>query len=138
MSKKKKPARKVKGARAVKAEAFALRKKVGGWVEMDFDRCLTRNGVRWLRVKDGMGGNGSREDWVADLPLTVSVHDYQWKPPYFGFDRYRSMGHAMDAQLQRGIDRLEERAVELENKLAEVRSLSKRFVPLKPKRKASK
>jgi hypothetical protein len=43
-------------------------KKIGSWVELDFDRRLMYAGLAWYRVKDGFGGRGDREDWVADVP----------------------------------------------------------------------
>lgn len=75
---------------------------------MTFDRELYHNGIRWLRVKNGMGGRGDREDWVADVNhMTVSVHDYQFRPPYRGWDKYKSMTAAMDDQLRKGLEQLE-------------------------------
>lgn len=101
----------------------SVTKKIGGWVEMDFDRELTHRSVRWLRVKGGFGARGDREDWVADVDeLTVAVADSSWRPPYFGFHRYPSMRAAMDDQLRRGIAQLEEQAQEMAARLDRVRS----------------
>lgn len=62
-------------------------KKIGSWVEMTFDAEVIRYGIKWYRVKDGMGVSGEREDWVADLPAgCLSIHDYHWNGNPFGRD----------------------------------------------------
>lgn len=114
----------MKRASISRGKQVAISKKIGGLVEMKFDRELFRRGIRWLRVKDGMCGRGDREDWVADVEgLTVSVHDYQWKPPYFGLTTYKSIREAMDDQMKRGISSLEEEIINAENKAALARSV---------------
>lgn len=56
-----------------------VRKTLGNYVEMSYDARIVIEGIRWYRVKDGMGTRGDREDWVADLPeYGLSVHDYYW------------------------------------------------------------
>lgn len=58
---------------------------IGRWVEMTFDAKTERCGVTWFRVKDGMGGRGDGEDWVADVPnVPICVHDYHWNGDSFG------------------------------------------------------
>ncbi len=63
-----------------------MKKKIeGAWVEMTFDAEFFHRGIRWLRVKGGMGERGDREDWVADIPnVSISVHDYHWNGDSFG------------------------------------------------------
>lgn len=76
-----------------------IRKKFGDWVEMVFDAKISRYGITWYRVKGGMGGDNSREDWVADLPFCASVHDYHWNGDSFGAS-YGSFEASLDAQMR--------------------------------------
>jgi hypothetical protein len=87
--------------------------KIGGWVQMKFDAKVERFGLTWYRVKDGMGRNGDREDWVLDIPTqAVSIHDYQWREPRWGFEKYNSFDEAALAQMVKGLDQAESRAAE--------------------------
>jgi hypothetical protein len=85
-----------------------ITKKVGAWGKMEFDAAIRVYGVRWLRVKDGLGGRGDREDWVADLPeVCVSVHDYHWNGDDFGANHGSFRGAIkaeMKSSLQHAID----------------------------------
>jgi hypothetical protein len=55
-----------------------FKKKIDGWVEMEYDASTEVGIFTWFRVKGGMSGRSNREDWVCDVPYgTVSVHDYQ-------------------------------------------------------------
>lgn len=74
--------------------------RAGNWVEMVFDAEVQCADARWLRVKDGMGESGDREDWVADIPhVSASVHNYQFRPPYWGCVKYKSFEAACKGQL---------------------------------------
>ena len=67
------------------AKPISRKASIAGWAEMEFDASVVRHGITWLHVKNGMGGGGDREDWVADLPgITLSVHDYNWDGQSFG------------------------------------------------------
>ena len=60
--------------------------------------------------KDGMGGRGDREDWVADIPIgCASVHNYMFRKPYFGFDIYKSFNDAIVGQMKRTRNNMLER-----------------------------
>lgn len=92
-----------RGAVAIKPR----RMKIAGWVKMVFDARVTRYGVVWFRVKDGMVNKGDREDWVANIPAcSVSVHDYQWNGETFGVN-YGSFDNACFQELKSGLERTE-------------------------------
>lgn len=92
-------------------------KKVGDWVEMTFDAILERNGLTWLRVKDGFGEKGNREDWVLDIPTRcVSISDYKWKGKNLGRS-YKSFEHAIDSEVLMALDFLKERKEKLRDEL---------------------
>lgn len=87
-----------KGARNINP----VKRSLGSWVEMIFDAELIHRGILWLRVKDGFGGRGDREDWVAELSVSVSVSDYHFvKEKYWGFKEHQSstIFGAMDIQI---------------------------------------
>lgn len=73
---------------------------IGGWSSMMLDATLTRNGIRWLRVKGGFSGRGDREDWIADLPSSCcSVADYNWNDLDCGTN-YGTFEKALDGKLE--------------------------------------
>ena len=89
-----------------------LRLKIAGWVEQEFDAEVTRGGIRWLRVKDGLGGYKDREDWIADIPeLCVAVHDYNWTDTGFG-KNYGSFDKAIKGILEKTLSMADERYAE--------------------------
>lgn len=89
-----------RGARLLKP---MVTKEIGSWVRMTFDASVERYGVRWLRVYKGMGSDGRREDWVADIPcFGISVHDYHWNGDTFGAD-HGSFDNACLAELECGV-----------------------------------
>jgi hypothetical protein len=127
---------------AVKTKKITpVKKKIGCWVEMTFDAVTERFGVRWLRVKDGFGGRGDREDWVADIPHgCLSVHDYHWNGDGFGPD-YGSFDGAIRGETKLMVDSLHHRENELRERLRKIQAtveiLEKSIsVSDKPKRKA--
>jgi len=80
--------------------------QISGWAEMSYDAEMYLHGIQWLRVKDGMGGGGDREDWVAVVPYgTFSVHDYQWREPRCGFVKVDSIEEAMEVEIKNGVVR---------------------------------
>lgn len=99
-----------KGARLLKRE---ITKTIGGWVQMTYDAETHFLGIRWLRVKGGFSESGS-ESWVADTPDgCISVSDYHWYGPRFGFERYRSFHAALLGQLVRARNHAKQKAREL-------------------------
>ena len=81
-----------------------LRKKIGAWVEMEFDAAIRVRGIRWLRVRGGLGGEFRHEDWVADVPaICCSVHDYHWNGDDFG-PNYGSFLGAIRAEMKLSLD----------------------------------
>jgi len=81
-----------------------LKTEIGGWSEMEYDAQMKRLGITWYRVKGGMGGRGDREDWIANLPSgCVVVHGYQYRAPYWGFEKYRSLNAAIAGQIEGAI-----------------------------------
>ena len=54
-----------------------VRKKIGTWIEMDYDDEVTFGGVVWRRAQGGFGEDNKREDWVADIE-GVSIHVARW------------------------------------------------------------
>jgi hypothetical protein len=108
--------------------------KIGGWNEMEFDASVERLGLTWYRVKGGMGRNqagnatNDREDWVADIPvMALSVHDYQWREPRWGFHRYKSFDEAIAEQTKEGLESATRRLIKLEE---EAESVTKTIVLL--------
>lgn len=98
-----------------------FKKKICNWVEMEFDAKVVKHGVTWLRVKDGMGGRGDRDDWVADLPdACICVHDYNWTTQNFGHN-YGSFDAACLGELKRGLERQNYEVKELTQKLDKAR-----------------
>lgn len=92
--------------------------KIGGWVQMDYDAKMRVNGIEWIRVKDGLSGKGDREDWIANIPSgCVSIHDYQYREPRWGFEQYRSMKAAMIGQLRVYIDSTVDRIRDLTERI---------------------
>lgn len=106
-----------------------FKKQIGGWVAMEFDAEVQVSGVRWLRVMGGMGDkpDNDREDWVADVPLTASVHDYQWREPFWGSVRYATFEQGCRDQFKYALERLQAESTELESKLASIRKTVRQF-----------
>lgn len=99
-----------------------LKKKIGGWVEMSFDATFVRHGIRWYRVKDGMGDNGDREDWVADLPEScISLHDYNWNRLWCDTVYYGDFETAVLTALKRELHHEREKIIELHDKIERLR-----------------
>lgn len=97
-----------------------LRKKVGNWVEMEFDAEVMRFGQRWLRVKDGMGGRNDREDWIMDIPgQGVSIHDYHWNGEDFGAN-HGSFDNAILEEMKLSRGYASEKRAELLGKLRDM------------------
>ena len=101
-----------------------LQKKIGGWTTLVLDAVLNKGDYRWYRVKDGFGEHGDREDWVADVParLCISVSDYMFREPFWGFEHYKSFESALSGQLKRAIIYARN---DLKKRQLEVESLSK-------------
>lgn len=97
-----------------------MRLKIGGYVELEFDAKLVRNGISWYRVRDGFGQRGDREDWVADVPgHSLSANDYNWNGDVFG-PSYGTFEKALDMQaayaygfVQQNIDKARRRLADL-------------------------
>lgn len=99
-----------------------LTKETGTYVKMEFDARGEYFGLTWLRVKDGMGGRGDREDWVADIPgVSISVHDYHWNGEDFGANHGSFIG-AIKAEMQLAFRYATGTEKELLAKIKEVRS----------------
>ena len=99
-----------------------IKKKVGSWCEQEFDAKVERFGITWFRVHLGMGGSGGREDWVADIPNgCLSIHDYQFRKPYWGMHRYKSFDDAIVGQMKECQSRISETIEETNDKLARYR-----------------
>lgn len=100
------------------ARLISVRKTTGTWVEMEYDARGEYFGIIWLRVKDGMGGRGDREDWVADIPgVSIAVHDYHWNGEEFGSNHGSFLG-AIKAETQRALDYANRKLAELQQKTA--------------------
>lgn len=100
----------------------AIKRQIGGWSEQELDAKIIRFGLTLYRVKDGMGGNGDREDWIVDVPSgCVSIHDYQYRAPYWGFEKYSSFDKAIAGQIQRGIEHEKGKIINHERKAEEAR-----------------
>ena len=98
-----------KGAKLVPV----FKKSIGGWVEMEYNATVERLGLKWHRVKDGMGQRGDSEEWICDLPSgCINVHAYSWRAPRWGFERYNSFDEAVVGETQKGIDNANRRAAE--------------------------
>lgn len=94
-----------------------IKKSVGGWAEQEFDAKCERFGLTLYRIKDGFGGHGDREDWIVDVPSgCISINDYQYRAPYWGFERYRSFDRAIAGNIERGIEREKGKIIEHERK----------------------
>lgn len=90
-----------------------FKKTVGGWVEQEFDATCERFGLTWLRVKDGLGNSGDREDWIVDIPSgCVSVHDYEWRKPYWGLHNYPSFDKACAGRIAQAVQFQQQKAAE--------------------------
>jgi hypothetical protein len=75
---------------------------LGRGLPQTFDAKITLRGIAWYRVRSGFGGRGDREDWIADLAVSVSVSDYHWNGSDFGPD-YGSFESACAAQAIRAL-----------------------------------
>ena len=83
---------------------FPLRKKLNGWVEMEFTQGTVYRGIVWL--KTDFGGRGDRIDWVADLPWGA-VHvgkllTGRYKEGWI-YGQFESLTLAMDHALERAL-----------------------------------
>lgn len=82
----------------------AIKRSIGGWVEMEYDASTQRLGLTWLRAKDGFGDSGEREDWVADIPSgCLSVNRYNGEPWKSGFTVYNSFDDAVIGETRRAL-----------------------------------
>lgn len=103
-------------------EIVTIRKKIGGWVEMEYDAECERYGLTWLRVKGGFNSHGGREDWVCDLPTgLLSVSDSSWREPRFGFDNFSSFDEAVAGEIRRSLSYAESKTKEKEREADESR-----------------
>lgn len=103
--------------------AKLIKKQIAGWVEMAFDAKVICHGVVWLRVKDGMGGRRDREDWVADLNASnISVHDYEFRAPYWGLWKFSSFEAACRDGLERQVGHLQRKIDEKLNDLEKAKA----------------
>lgn len=98
-----------------------IKKKIASWIPQTFDASAERCGIVWLRVKDGMSGRGDREDWVADVPYPVSVHDYHWNGDSFG-KSYGSFDNACFQELKIALLHARAERIRTEQTLAELKS----------------
>lgn len=92
-----------------------VNKTLAGRVEMPFDARVERFGLTWYRVAGGMGEprNDSREDWCCDIPSGgMSVHDYQWREPRWGLDKFKSFDEAVIAEMKRSVRSRKDKAAE--------------------------
>lgn len=78
--------------------------KVGTLVPQQVDATLDMFGVTWFRVHGGFGGRFDREDWIADLSVSVSVCDYNWNGEDFG-ESFGSFENACRMTLQQALRR---------------------------------
>lgn len=94
-----------------------ITKAIEPWVEMTYDAMYVVAGIRWLRVKDSMGGRGDREDWVADFPgVCLSVHDYHWQGT-FGPQLGTTCEEVMRRVIQQSVVNLEKEIARLQREL---------------------
>lgn len=113
-----------KGARHI----TPVKKEIGGYVKLPYDAKVTLNGVTWYRVQGGFSGHGDREDWVADIPLVnLSVHDYEWREPRWGFVSVNSFEEATEVALKGAPVTVRHRQKELRAKLALLRIAQRRL-----------
>lgn len=99
-----------------------IKMKLGRCVEMEYDAALEFSGIRWFRVHKGMGCRGDREDWVADVPgICVSVHNYQWRAPFWGLVRYESFRAAMIGEAKSALESAAYRIAEKEKEVFTLR-----------------
>jgi hypothetical protein len=105
-----------------------IKAKIGGWAEMEYDAKVMRHGLEWLRVKDGMGSRGDREDWVANVnSIAISVHDYHWNGDDFG-PNHGTFNNACEQEMKKGLMFAKEAIVEMQeaidNKREGIRALT--------------
>lgn len=92
--------------------------KPATWIEQTVDASIVKNGVTWYRVKGGFGNRGNREDWIADLPVSVSVHDYHWNGEDFG-PSYETFDNACVEELKRALEHTKFLKAEAQQKVTE-------------------
>ena len=106
-----------------------IRKKIGGWVEMDFEAYFTYRGIMWFRPKGGgLGGDGhhSREDWLANTPgIAISAgrsvnHGHDVTKVGWGFNKDKTLEEEMDKQIHDKISWAAYRIKGTREKLAEL------------------
>lgn len=96
-----------------------VKKEIGGWVEMEFDAKVERFGLTWFRCKGGISHDGDREDWIADMPWgCLSVSDYQFREPRFGFDKFNSFDEACAEIIKKAKGQAKDKANEYRDKAA--------------------
>jgi len=103
---------------------------LGSFTPQIVDAAIEKYGVTWYRVKGGFGGRNDREDWIADLPISVSIHDYHWNGEDFGPD-YGSFENAMYEELKKGLElaHLElQKAIEIQSSMDDAITLLERVL----------
>lgn len=112
------------GAREIRP----IRRKIGTWVELDFDAKLRFRGVWWFRVMGGFGGNGDREDWVADIDYgCVSVSDYHWRGKKWGSERYQTFQDALIGRMKGALGSAQRTVSKLRGELLDAKTAVKRI-----------
>jgi len=106
--------------RGMKILTRPIKRKIGSWVEMEYDAKIKRLGMTWLRVKGGFGGRGDREDWVGDVPFgCISVSNYNWTEHNFG--HYGTFDKAIIGETRLALENLESEIKKLAGKTAQAR-----------------
>jgi hypothetical protein len=94
-----------------------IKKKIGGWNELEFDAKVSRIGLTWYRVRGGFGGRGDSEGWIADIVAgNISVCDYNFNDTGFGIN-YGSFDGACVGQIKSSMEHLKFSLIELRKKL---------------------
>ena len=98
--------------------ARVVRKKIGGWVEMEYDAKIKRLGLWWWRAKGGFGDHNNRSEyWCAQIPagcLCVDNSDWDGSLP-FGYDTktlYRSFDAAVKGETKAFVEQAKQREQE--------------------------
>lgn len=106
-----------------------IRGDIGSWLAMEYDSEVFRNGLTWLRVKDGFGGRNDREDWVGKVSSgCLSVSDYNWQDTGFGTN-YGSFDKAIKAKCKSLFDSLKNDEQAALKKLQSIRKTIKLLRP---------
>jgi hypothetical protein len=101
-----------------------INKKIGDWVEMEFDATFVYLGIMWLRVKNGFGDRGDRESWVADITdSSPHVSDYHFvKERYCGFKNYPSFESALRGEMKYALSNAREKLKEKKRLVNRIKS----------------